>query len=370
MARQLTGLGECLTLPHHVPEGYRGDDEFDRTCGYPVVRFSTKIGSGAWYRDPWSRRLLVTTLLKEARRVDADYLIYNGWGGSPLFDASLTIAPRLLGIPAFLFVHARSRLPRTMSKLQSLTFGSLIRSAAGVITVCRVDAPALERFHVKPGRVHVVHNGVDLREVDSYLYSRNPNRFSRLDTALPIGQPNILCVARLHPDKRIDRLVRAMPRILASVPGARLAIAGIGDEEDRLRQLIGNSTAKDSIALLGLASGDMKLECYARSAVFALSSDNEGFPLVPLEAGAFGKPVVATSVGGVPEAVVSGESGLLVERDDDKALADAIVGLLIDPVEARRMGKNGRRRVESEYTWTRSAKKLRNVVHQAIESRL
>ena len=341
--------------------------EFDRNCGYRVVRLSTKIGTGGWYRDPWARRLLLTTLLKEARRIDADYAIYNSFGSSPLIDASLILANRKLGIPAFVFVHSSRGFPQLRSRLHGFTTKALLRSAAGLITVSRWATPFLDALKLKPERVHVIHNGVDLREANSYQRVRDPNRFSNLDAALPIGAPNILCVARLHPNKRIDRLIRAMPRILASVPDARLAIAGIGSEEERLRELIAGSPARDSIALLGLVTGNEKFECFARSAVFALPSDYESFGLVLLEAGAFAKPVVATSVGGVPELVVDSENGLLVRPDDDEALADAIVRLTANPDEARRMGENGRCRIGTDFTWNRSADKLRTLVHQAIE---
>ena len=88
-----------------------------------------------------------------------------------------------------------------------------------------------------------------------------------------------------------------------------------------------------------------------------------------LEANAFGKPVVATAVGGVPEAVARGESGLLVEPGDDKGLADAIVSLLNNPEGARRMGEYGRCRAELEFNWSDSAEQLLAIVHEAIELR-
>lgn len=365
MARHLTELGENVTLLHYVPYGYQGDAEFDRKCGYPVVRFSTKVGTGAWYRDPWARRELAAILVKEARRIGADYIVFNGFDGSPVFIASLLLAVRILGIPSFLFVHSSHGFPEPRSRLHRFATKTLLRSAAGVMTVSHWVTPFLDGFRINPERLHVIHNGVDLQKADFFQSMRNPERFARLDAALPSGEPNILCVARLHPNKRIDRLIRGMPRILARIPNARLAIAGIGGEEERLRELIADSPARHSITLLGLVTGDEKLECYARCAVFALPSDYESFGLVILEAHAFAKPVVATGVGGVREAVEHGVSGVVVEPGDEHALSDAIIRLLNDPEEARRVGENGRRRVESEFTWKHSAQKLLAVVLQA-----
>ena len=133
--------------------------------------------------------------------------------------------------------------------------------------------------------------------------------------------------------------------------------------------MIAESPASDSITMLGMVSPDEKFECYVRSDVFALATDYEGFGLIFLEANAFGKPVVATRVGGVPEAVEHGVCGLLVEPGDSQALADAIIRLLSNSEEARRLGEGGRRRVETEFTWHHSAEKLLTIVNQAIKAR-
>ena len=369
MARHLVELGENITLLHYVPDGYEGDEEFDRNCGYPVVRFSTKIGTGGWYKDPWARRLLVTTLVKEARRIDAEYIICNGWSGSPLLEVSLALAAKILRIPVFLFIHSSKGSPAVRSRLHGFTTNTLLRSAAGVITVSRWATPFLSGFRLKPERVHVIRNGVDFREADAYLGRRDPGRFSRLDAAFPEGSSVIFSVARLVRHKRFDRLIEVMPRVLAAVPGARLVIAGTGDEEERLREMIAESPASDSITMLGMVSPDEKFECYARSDVFALATDYEAFGLIFLEANAFGKPVVATRVGGVPEAVEHGVCGLLVEPGDSQALADAIIRLLSNSEEARRLGEGGRRRVETEFTWHHSAEKLLTIVNQAMKAR-
>ena len=97
-----------------------------------------------------------------------------------------------------------------------------------------------------------------------------------------------------------------------------------------------------------------------------MATDYEGFGLIFLEANAFRKPVVGTAVCGVPDAVEHGVSGLLVEPNDESALADSIIRLLSNPKEARQLGENGRRRVEDGLTWLHSAEKMRAVVHKAI----
>ena len=258
-------------------------------------------------------------------------------------------------------------MPDTRTRLQVFATNWLFRSAKGVLTISRYNVPLLERAGLDPGRIHVIHNGFDLREADAYLSERNPRVMNRLDASYSRGTPVIFSVSRLASYKRIDRLINVMPRVLASVPDARLVIAGTGVEEDHLRKMAAESPARESITVLGIVSPEEKFEWYARCSVFALATDYEGFGLIFLEANAFGKPVVGTAVGGVPEAVEHGVSGLLVEPGDDKALSDAIIRLLSDPEEACHMGENGRRRIEREFTWAQSAEKLRAIVHSSLK---
>jgi glycosyltransferase involved in cell wall biosynthesis len=97
---------------------------------------------------------------------------------------------------------------------------------------------------------------------------------------------------------------------------------------------------------------------YATADLFTLPSRMENFPLVLLEAMASGLPVAATAVGGVPELVVHGETGLLVPPNDPDALADAINDLLDDPEEMEEMGARGRQLVSDHYTWDRVAERI------------
>ena len=191
--------GENITRLHYVPQGYQGDEEFNRThSGYPVVRFSTKIGTGQWYKDPWARTAIATTLVKAGRRCGAEYLISNGRRGSSLVVASLSAALRILGIPAFLFIHSRRGLPEAGSRMRDLAVDAFARSAKGVIPVSHSTVTFLERFKLKLARVHVICNGVDLREVDSHKSMDDPHKLAFLDKVMPSGSPSILSVARLR----------------------------------------------------------------------------------------------------------------------------------------------------------------------------
>ena len=167
---------------------------------------------------------------------------------------------------------------------------------------------------------------------------------------LPAGTPVVGVVGRLHPIKGHRYLVRGWPMVTARFPGARLILAGPATPAQhaaigREASLTGCS---DSVIVAGLRHDVPRL--LGAMDVVVVPSLAEGFSNVVLEAGAAGRPVVATRVGGNAEAIVDGETGLLVEPQDPIALARAILTLLEDPARRRRMGESARRRVSEMFT--------------------
>lgn len=151
-------------------------------------------------------------------------------------------------------------------------------------------------------------------------------------------EPRLAAVGRLIPIKGFDVLLRAFAAARAEVPGLTLEIAGDGPLAESLR-----AQAPEGVAFLGRVSpAEPVLE---RAAVVVVPSRGEGFGMVALEAMERGRAVVASSVGGLPELVAAGETGLLVPPEDADALATAILQLVRDPQRARAMGAAGRRRM-------------------------
>ena len=177
----------------------------------------------------------------------------------------------------------------------------------------------------------------------------------------------ILTVARLLEHKGIQWVIAAMPRILAEFPDARYVVVGDGSYGSELERAVADalpSHLRQAVTFLGRVSDSEKYACYDMCDVFAMPSSEEGFGLVYVEASAFGKPVVGANVMGVPEAVVHGETGFLVNPADVDALTNTILRLFRDASERERLGRNGRRYVESELSWDVSAKKYLNLVGQ------
>src|SRR5205814_7862195 len=140
-------------------------------------------------------------------------------------------------------------------------------------------------------------------------------------------------------------MLRAVPRVLARHPRAVFVLAGAGPEEALLRSLAAELGIQASLRLPGRIPHARVPDLFAAADVFALSSHYEGTSMVTLEAAASGLPVVSTDVIGARDAVLDGESGLVVPRRDPAALAEALTRPLDDPPAARAMGARGREHV-------------------------
>jgi glycosyltransferase involved in cell wall biosynthesis len=150
----------------------------------------------------------------------------------------------------------------------------------------------------------------------------------------------LLCVGRLIPIKGHDVLVRAVAEARRSVPGLSLDLAGSGPLEPELRQRVAQLGLDGAVRFLGHVAPPP----FADAAIVVVPSFGEGFGMVALEAMERGRPVVVSDVGGLPEIVADGETGVVVPAGDSEALAAAVVALVQDPDRAEAFGKAGRRR--------------------------
>jgi glycogen synthase len=167
-----------------------------------------------------------------------------------------------------------------------------------------------------------------------------------------LDPPRLLYVGRLSQEKGVDVAIAALPAVLARAPDARLRIAGEGPLSLVLRDLVAERGLADRVEFLGFVSRDGVRCLLSESSVVVVPSRGEGFSLVALEAAQAGRPVVATRVGGIPEVVVDGETGLLVPAEAPAALAEAILKIIADPARAQVMAANARRRADDTFRWT------------------
>ena len=163
------------------------------------------------------------------------------------------------------------------------------------------------------------------------------------DPTSPPAPTRLAAVGRLIPIKGLDVLLRAFAVARTLVPELTLEIAGAGPLEAELR-----AAAPDGVTFLGRI--DDIAEVYERNAVVVVPSRGEGFGMVALEAAERGRAAIVSRVGGLPEIVVDGKTGIVVPPEDERALADAIVALATDPDRARAYGSAARVRALESFS--------------------
>jgi len=209
--------------------------------------------------------------------------------------------------------------------------------------------------HVPPEKVVTVYNGVDLEQIDSAA----PTDL-RVSLGWAADSPLVATVANIRNVKGVDIFVQAAALVRDEVPEARFVVIGAAlqepDYERQLRSAVTQLGLDQHFIFLGMRKDVISL--LKRCDVFCLPSRSEGMSNALLEAMACGLPCAATNVGGNAEVVREGESGFLVRADAPDALAVRIVQLLTDRPRAERMGKNGRRIVETRFTVQRMVERL------------
>jgi glycosyltransferase involved in cell wall biosynthesis len=211
-------------------------------------------------------------------------------------------------------------------------------------------------FRVPERKIQVVRNGVDAER-----FRRAADPGLRASLAGGGERPIVLTIARLDPQKGHVHLLAAA----AEVPDAVFLLAGEGGERPRLEAQARALGIAGRVRFLG--HRDDVPELLAACDLLVLPSLYEGLPLSVLEAMAAGRPVVATAVGGTDEAVVHGETGLLVPAAAPAALAEAIRHLLGDPVRAARLGQAGRARASREFSLARMIREVAGVYDELLE---
>ena len=196
-------------------------------------------------------------------------------------------------------------------------------------------------------KVTVIHNGIDLEELDEIARSRetveSPGTFGFPTEATVVGT-----VTRLEPQKAIDDFLEAAAVVARERPEVHFVIAGDGPLRGQLQDLAGRLGIANRVRFLGWRSDAFAV--LSVFDVFCMSSLWEGCPMVLLEAMAASKPVVSTCVGGVGELVMDGETGLLVPPAQPRCLAEALLRLTASESLRRCYGEAGRRRVEEQFT--------------------
>ena len=230
-----------------------------------------------------------------------------------------------------------------------LVESAAIRLSAGF--AARADA-VLAPSTVVRGELHargvrtpiaVVPTGIDLAR-----FRPGERGAARRRLGVADGDPLVLYVGRLDREKSVERVLVAFERIASTVASPRLVLVGPGTEAERLRRLASGLSVAPRIRFLGVRPHDELAECYQAADVFLFASETETQGLVLAEAAACGLPAVAVDAPGCDEVVRDGETGILT-KSDPAALAEAAIGLLLDPERRRGMARRAREIAERQF---------------------
>ena len=318
-----------------------GDRDADRRAGIESVRFPG-YGLGVLRFFPFAVAVLAAIRRQRPEVVLAMNVAY---GGLVCFFLS-----RLCRFRYVTMAYAYEFLKFARSPLLSRLYRAIYRRSCVTIAVSCFARDRLAEFGVPASLIEVVYPGVQAPAAASGAGDAVGGAGGRF--------PVLGTCGRLIRRKGHDLVIRALPRILERRPDTRYVVVGQGPERAALQRLAHELGVGASLELRGAVGSD-ELDSFYRSLdLFVMPSREdrvsghaEGFGIVYMEAAAYGVPSVAARAGGAPEAVLDGETGVLVAPDDPAALAEAIVALLADEAGRRRMGEAARRRAAEDFDW-------------------
>lgn len=306
---------------------------------------------------------LLARLPRLASRQRFDVSFHSQWqtAVAALLARALTGFPRRIVVAA----HGRELLfnpyPSPADRAYDALRRSILRRADMLLPVSRYTAGLLRSLGADPRRITVVNNGTDPDR-----FKPTDSRGLRTDLGLD-GRRVILTVTRLVGRKGVDTVIEALPAVVQQFPNATYLIIGDGPERSALETMARRVGPDLDIRFLGRIDYEI-LPAYYSLADFAVMPsrneppDVEGFGIVFLEANACGCPVIGARSGGIPDAVVDGETGILVPPADPGALASAMVRLLGDEQLRKKLGANGRERTLASASWDHVATRIWSVL--------
>lgn len=351
-ARGLVDAGDQVTMYGSTSPGWQ---DWDADAPYVVIRESTSI------LLPTPQVLRHVLAIIERRR--PDIVVFGAAFPLGLMGPAMT---RRTGVRYVAFTHGLEvsavRAPGGSALLRRIG-----RDAAAVTFVsnwCRgLLQPAFgpgPRYELLPPAVDpAFHPGVD----GSHVRARHG--FG--------DDPVVVCVSRLVERKGQDQLIRALPELRRRVPGAQLLLVGGGPFRDQLSSLADQLGVDRWVTIAGQVDDDELAAHYAAGDVFAMPCrerrgglEVEAFGIVFIQAQAIGRPVVAGDIGGVPDALDPGRTGLLVDGTSTAQVTDAVTSLLGDPERATRMGADAAEFVADGFTWDERTRELQRLLRDVV----
>lgn len=345
---------------HIITDNVPGATEFDRTHPNTIHRMTMK--RRAWVKP--ESLFIYGKLLTKSLWIGFKERVIAVFAGRALPEGLIAlITGRLIRQPVLIYAHGEEltswgRGKKFETMCFALTHADWVLSNSDYTREILIDLIGVERQ-----RIVVTYPTVD----ESRFRPGLPADDLRKSLGLTEKQKLILSVGRLQPRKGFDFLIRVLPALLQHGLDVHYALIGIGDDQERLQQLVQEKDLTGHVHFLGHVSYDDLPRWYNACDLFVMpnrdiAGDTEGFGLVFLEAAASGKASVAGKAGGTASAVVDGETGLRVDGEKEEEIIQALTQLLTNTNQAEKMGSRARQRVLENFTHVRRVGELRELI--------
>lgn len=275
------------------------------------------------------------------------------------------MARNIVSIPKVETEHSSAFLDAVEAKKDTAFFQSIFSHAQYLIGTSQELVDAFIKVGVDPKKTIFIPNGVDLDNFNPVVSGNDVLERHKI----PAIEQVVLCPRRLEKKNGVVYLIEAVPDVISQAPNSKFLIVGSDfGEMCALKNKALELGVEGSVIFTGNIPNSQMPKYYAAADVVVLPSLREATSIAALEAMATAKPIIATSVGGLPYLVINEKTGLLVPPRDPLELARAIKRVLSDPAMRMYMGQNGRARVEQEFSWQHVALKTQEIYDKVITS--
>ncbi len=333
----------------------KGDSGFDKKQKFKTIRM--RVPQKYTYKVIVMFFYLTYTVIKYRIKK----ILATTW--SPCGVAA-SLFSKLHKLPYFVSTYGLDILEPQRSPRYTKLMRETLNGAAKIFPISNFTKSKLIELSIAREKIVVIPPAVDpLRFNPNIDSSEIRRKFSLYDKKV------ILTVGRLTERKGHDMVIQSLHRVFEKVPSAIYLIVGSGPEKKRLKRLVEDLDLKEKVIFAGFVSDEELPKCYAACDLFIMPSreikekgEVEGFGIVYLEANACGKPVIGGRSGGVEDAIIDGVTGFLVTPLDKDEISRTLIRLLKDESLAKRLGRNGRMRIESELNWKNIAGKIQKTL--------
>jgi len=262
----------------------------------------------------------------------------------------------LIGIGNYSF---NSLLMDLISSTYTYAFGiKVLKSYDKIIFLYSELAEQAKKLGLPEEKIRIIPNGIDVEKIFDIQKQLNAKSI-RKKYGITEDEQVILYVGRLVKVKRVEILIKVIKKLLKKKLKVKGLIVGDGPQRTELEEMA--YPMNNHIHFTGYISEEEKFECYNIANMFMLPSVSEGLPTVLLEAASFGLPIIATNIHGIPDIVIHGKTGFLVNRENYDQYAEYAERLIMNQSLTKEMGENAKKHVASNFSWSKVVKKYENV---------